>query len=361
MTGMKVVDMHCDTISRLWEEKRGSLRENPFQLSLKKMRQGDYLLQNFALFVHIGHTEDPWGQLQELYQVYLRELEANRERIAPVLTFSDIEKNRREGRLSALLTVEEGAVCGGSLEKLRRLYEMGVRMMTLTWNYPNELGAPNLKSSTPVKARADGDRAEAGKAEGTDTAGTAGAGREADEELPWWRIPDTRNGLTETGIAFVEEMQRLGMIVDVSHLSDAGFYDVCAHTRKPFAASHSNARAVCPWVRNLTDDMIRRLGERGGITGLNFCADFLTEVPAGTYNPGSLEAVVRHAKHITKVGGMEVLGLGSDFDGIEPNEALPTAAYLPRLAEALHDGGFTWDQTERILSGNVLRFYRDLL
>lgn len=113
----------------------------------------------------------------------------------------------------------------------------------------------------------------------------------------------------------------MGMIPDVSHLSDAGFYDVLALTRKPFVASHSNARSVCAHSRNLTDDMIRRLAERGGCMGLNFYTRFLAD-SAGKEKPDYLAAALEHAKHIVKVGGIEVLGLGSDFDGIDTNEAL---------------------------------------
>ena len=156
-------------------------------------------------------------------------------------------------------------------------------------------------------------------------------------------------------------MEELGMIPDVSHLSDAGFFDVLKVTKKPFVASHSNARSICPSVRNMTDEMIKSLGERGGVMGLNFYADFLEEKPDGVYNPGTLEAVVRHAKHIVKVGGIEILGLGSDFDGIETNEALPGAQSMGKLAEALLQSGFHESELDKILYGNVMRVYEECL
>ena len=152
-----------------------------------------------------------------------------------------------------MLTVEEGAVCKGSTGKLRHLYRLGVRMLTLTWNYPNELGWPNVKMPP-----------------------------EGSEEAPDFTVPDREHGLTETGFAFLSEMERLGMIVDVSHLSDAGFWDVARAAEKPFVASHSNARAVCHHVRNLNDEMIRALAEKGGVTGLNFCPSFLEAERAGS-------------------------------------------------------------------------------
>lgn len=332
---MKIVDMHCDTVSVLLEKERMgekvSLLENSGHFDLKRMKTAGYLLQNFALFVDKNNGADPWEEVCALYEIYKRELQINESLIAPVLQYKDIAANQSAGKLSSLLTVEEGAVCKGELSKLHTLYDMGVRMLTLTWNYPNELGYPKS------------------------------------------------NGLTERGIEFVTEMERLGMIVDVSHLSDAGFYDVLANTRKPFVASHSNARAVLPCVRNMTDDMIRKLSERGGCMGLNFCVDFLTECGRNGGKPDRidiLEAVLHHARHIVDVGGIEVLGLGSDFDGIGLNEALPGVESMEILWETLQKGtpagaascgvlsvgqGFTSSELDKIFCENVLRVYCDTL
>lgn len=175
---------------------------------------------------------------------------------------------------------------------------------------------------------------------------------------PDFTKPQTKKGLTDFGIAVVERMQQLGMIVDVSHLSDAGFWDVVCHAKKPFAASHSNAREICGHVRNLSDDMIRALAEKGGVTGLNFCPDFLN---ARAGYKGAIEDVVRHAKHIVNAGGYECLGLGSDFDGIPTHAELTGADQMPLLDEAFQKAGFSASQREKIFSGNVLRLYRDTL
>lgn len=348
---MKTVDMHCDTISALLRKKRAQeaaeLRKNNCHIDIQKMRKGNYLLQNFALFVNLGACEDPWREVQELFRFYEQEMLKNRDAIAPALSFADIEKNRSEGRVSALLTVEEGGVCGGDLEKLRMLYRQGVRMMALSWNYPNELGSPNLDSRRGEKLR------EAAKDQ------TSYEAKQA--ILSYLNTPNVTDGLTETGILFVQEMERMGMIVDVSHMSDAGFYDVLTYTRKPFVASHSNAREICPCARNLSDDMIRRLAERGGVMGLNFCADFLTQVSPGEQNPGTIAAVVEHARHIAAMGGIECLGLGSDFDGIDTHAELTGADQMERLADALKKGGFTERELDKIFGGNVLRVYRKLL
>lgn len=326
---MRVIDMHCDTVGELFALRQqgldGTLRENQLHIDLKRMKGSGYMLQNFALFVQLKKADDPWERVCRLHELYEKELEENSDLIAPVYRFSNIAENERAGKMSALLTVEEGAVCKGEIEKLRELYRFGVRMLTLTWNYPNELGWPNFSK-----------------------------GKSHYE-------PNTTQGLTEQGREFVAEMETLGMIPDVSHLSDAGFYDVLEITKKPFVASHSNARAVCPWVRNMTDDMIKKLSERGGVMGLNFCADFLEKVPEGKKNPGTVAAVVRHAKHIANVGGVDVLGLGSDFDGIDTHEELPGAQSMERLWDALKQGGFTEEELDRIFWKNVLRVYEEVM
>ncbi len=364
---MKIVDMHCDTVSALYDKKsRGGqeeLRENGGHIDLLRMKKSGYLLQNFALFVELNRDGDPWERALRLYGYYREELEKNGELLAPVLGFSDIGRNEAQGKLSAMLTVEEGAVCEGETDKLRRLYDMGVRMLTLTWNFENELGCPNFTRA--LKERISAVRAEReALAEAGDTV-KAGQKHKELQELRFRELyetpPNVTGGLTEKGREFVSEMEELGMIPDVSHLSDAGFYDVLETAKKPFVASHSNARSICGCVRNLTDDMIRRLAERGGCTGLNFCADFLEQMPAGIPNPGTVSSVVRHARHIVRVGGIEVLGLGSDFDGIDTHAELPGAQSMGVLWEALRRGGFTEGQLDKIFCGNVLRVYGETL
>ncbi len=328
----KILDMHCDTISEIWKHRRAGgdcrLRSNELHVDLMRMKENGYLLQNFALFVQLRKCQiSPWQEVCEQLEVYRQELADNKDILAPVLRFEDIEENYSHGKLSAMLTVEEGAVCGGDCEKLRALYDAGVRMMTLSWNYPNELGWPNINL----------------------------------EEFLDIYTPDTSRGLTQKGREFVACMNEIGMIVDVSHMSDAGFYDVLDCSRKPFVASHSNAREVCGCARNLTDDMIRRLAKRGGCMGLNFCADFLERMPEGVRNPGTIRAVVKHARHIVNVGGIEVLGLGSDFDGIDTHEELTGVHKMGLLWDALHEAGFKSSEIDKIFSENVLRVYREIL
>ncbi|MBQ2802741.1 MAG: dipeptidase [Lachnospiraceae bacterium] len=347
---MKILDMHCDTIYALLERQRSgenpSLRQNTGHLDLVRMKESGYLLQNFALFVDSSCCEDTWDEVCALHALYKKEMEKNADLIAPVLEYRDIARNEALGKMSAMLTVEEGAVCQGDMSKLYQLYDMGVRMMTLTWNYPNEIGFPNLdgRASEEMRKQCVKKPKEAQKIY---------------EEFAY--TPNIQEGLTEFGRELVGEMERLGMIVDVSHLSDKGFYDVLECTRKPFVASHSNAREKCRFVRNLTDDMLCKLAERGGVTGLNYCPDFLTEKKYQDLNLGTIQAVVWHAKYIVEVAGIEVLGLGSDFDGIAGHEELKGAQSMELLWDAMHKAGFTQGQLDKIFYENALRVYRDSL
>lgn len=321
---MKVVDMHCDTIGELWKaEKAGktmSLRENGLHIDLEKMQKGDYLLQNFAMFVFLGRQRDPLENVLEMIDVYYRQLEQNKDLIAPVFSYEDIERNAAAGKMSAMLTIEEGAVCKGNPYVLRNLYRQGVRMLTLTWNFENEIGYPN----TIVKAE-DYD-------------------------------PSKKYGLKPDGIELVREMNRLGMIVDVSHLGDDGFWDVVKYSDKPFVASHSNSRSMCNHTRNLTDDMIRALADKGGVTGINFCGDFLNQ-----NGKSRVEDMVRHMKHIADVGGIGVLGLGTDYDGIDGDLELSDCSKMQLLAEEMEKQGFKPREVEAVFHGNVLNLYREVL
>lgn len=330
---MNVIDMHCDTLMALLERKRKGrsfeLRDQDTQVDLEKMKKSDYMLQNFAVFVDMSATENPLEEALRMIDLYYEQLEKNADMISPVLSYGDILANISVGKMSALLTLEEGGICKGEPEFLSILYRLGVRMMTLTWNYENELGFPNMNRSRKTAA---------------------------DHSHTYSIAYD--QGLKERGILFLEEMERLGMIIDVSHLSDAGFYDVLKYTKKPFVASHSNARSVCCAVRNLTDRMIRSLSERGGVTGINFCKDFL-----GTpeFGKNYLHQTVRQMKYLVKVGGEDFVGLGSDFDGIDPYSDLKDCLIMPKLADCMKKEGFSHTQIEKIFYKNVLRVYKELL
>ena len=227
---MKVVDMHCDTISAIHlQQKDGqsiSLKHNDLHLSLEKMQKGDYLLQNFAMFTPLNMTDDAWQYAHDLIDTFYHEVNQYPDLIGIVKNYQDIQDNIQKQRMSALLTLEEGAVVRNQIQHLQHYYDLGVRMITLTWNFSNGIGYPNFSMDDPNHG---------------------------------YHTCDNVHGLTEFGKAYVQECERLGIIIDVSHLSDAGFEDVYRLTTKPFVASHSNARSVCPHARNLTDEMILKL------------------------------------------------------------------------------------------------------
>lgn len=321
---MYTADMHCDTISKIYySQKKGereNLLSNSFQVDIKKMRKGQYMLQNFAVFVDIGEEKNPCQCAEEQIAVFEEEMKSNAEWIRPVCSVKDIEENWQKGKISAVLTLEEGEVCEGRLQKLEEFYQKGIRMMTFTWNYENSLA--------------------------------------------------TGDGLTEKGIAFLEKMEALGIVPDVSHLGDAGFYDVCRYSTKPFAASHSNARALCGHKRNLTDDMIRRIGEKGGVIGVNYYSLFLEET--AFYNSGEnaenkihhkgysrIKRIADHILYIRKKGGNGCAALGSDFDGIDCGLEMKDCSQIGLLQRELKKRGLTSREIEDIFYRNVLRLYKE--
>lgn len=328
-----IADMHCDTISNIVSAKRNGektgLRKNAFHVDLEKLKQAGCLVQNFAMFLHLKEVEHPFIACMEMIETYKKEISENADLIAEAFSYQDIVTNQKHGVMSALLTIEEGEAAMGSMENLHTFHECGVRMITLTWNFKNSIGYPNCLLP-------DGTRAPYG-------------------------IANTQQGLTDFGIDFVREMEQLGMLIDVSHLSDAGFYDVLRYTKKPFVASHSNARAVSPHVRNMTDDMIRELADRGGVMGLNFCPAFLDTEQNYEKAVGTMQMLMQQIKHIIHIAGEEVLGLGSDFDGISPHAQLKDASCFPLLSECMEQEGISNTVIEKIFYKNVLRVYREVL
>lgn len=316
---MKVIDMHCDTISALYHEKRinlesksvkfPTLRKNHLHIDLEKMVKGKYLAQNFALFINLRKEENSLEKCLKLVDLFYEEIEKNKDLIGLALNVADIKENEKLGKISGILTIEEGGVTRGDLCQLRNLYRLGVRMLTLTWNYENEIGYPS------------------------------------------------QNGLKKFGFEFIREMESLGMIIDVSHLSDNGVKDVLKYSKKPFVASHSNSRAICNHKRNLTDDLIRQMASKGCVIGINYYPPFLEEEAS----KGTIDSIISHIKHIINIAGTDCLGLGSDFDGFSDHGELQDASYLVKLAERLEDSGLSHKTIEKIFYKNVLNLYEEVL
>lgn len=313
---MKLLDLHCDTILRCVDEENGQygLGCNPFYIDIEKLKRAEAVGQFFAVYVDLKKYPDRLERCLALVDRFYLELSENSEAIRIASNYQELEHNMAQGKLSAFLCIEEGGAIQGKLENLRAFYRLGVRLITLTWNYPNEIGYPNFE----------------------------------------WTYAD--KGLTAFGEEVVREMNRLGMLIDVSHLSDQGFYDVARLSNQPFVASHSDARALVNNPRNLTNDMIRILAEKGGVTGINFECTFL-----GDSETGTIGDIVRHVKHIRKVGGVEVLAIGTDFDGTMNPVEMTDIGQMDRLVEELRKEGFSEGELEKIFYKNAIRVIKDVL
>ncbi len=313
-------DMHCDTITALYDKRKAGSKEtllcNSLQLDIQKMQTSGYLLQNFAVFLIKNKWENLCGEAMRRIDFFIEELEKNRDDIQQVISYNQILQNEKEGKISALLSLEGGEILEGNVDNLSAFHKKGVRMITLTWNFDNELGCCHLNKE--------------------------------------------EKGLSKLGMEVVEQMENLHMIPDLSHGSDALFTDVCKVAKKPFVASHSNARSVYNHSRNLSDDMIRMLAERGGIMGMNFYAGF-TSARSVRDSICYLEDILAHMKQVYKVGGIDCLALGSDFDGIDTEVEWQDASGMELLLHGMQRVGFTPSECDKIMRNNVLRLYRECL
>lgn len=313
-----LIDLHCDTIleCHLSNGKR-ELRSSDLCVDIEKMKRAGTLAQVFALYVDLKWKDNPMQNCMNLLDLFYNELEKNKDTISFAGSYEDIMNNKSEGKMSALLSIEEGGALNGSIANLRNFYRLGVRLITLLWNYPNQIGYPNFEF------------------------------KHKDE------------GLTEFGLEVVAEMNKLGMVIDVSHLSDQGFYDVAQHSKRPFVASHSNARACTMHERNLTDDMIKVLAEKGGVMGLNVESFFLNEgKPTALSTVGDM---VRHLKHIKNIGGIDVMAIGTDFDGTMHTSEIANIGEIEKLTDALKKSSFSEDEIEKIYYKNALRVIKEVL
>lgn len=324
---MKIADMHCDTIYSLLHKRRegkdDTLFQNILHMDLQKMRQAEYLLQNFALFVGQDECTDVYEEAKAEYAVFKEEIEKNSQWISQVFSYKGIENCRKDGKMAALLTIEEGEIFQGKMERLEEFYRCGARMVTLVWNYDNSLSTSAVHRA-PVTPR---------------------------------NYEGNRPGLTETGMEFVQQMEEMGIIPDVSHMSDAGIGDMLQITKKPFVASHSNARALCGHPRNLTDDFLKRMGERGCVIGTNFCSSFLRENAEFT----KTSWIADHILYMVNAAGIESVGLGTDFDGIECGLEMHDCSNMQQLGWELQKKGMAESEIDRVFFKNVLRLYQEVL
>ncbi len=298
-------DGHSDTISECTHQG-WSLRENEGHLDLIRLSRFQKAAQVFALFANAAKF--PAGTLftecQKQHDVFLTELAKNADMAVLCRTGAEIAGANAAGKAAALLSVEGAELLDCEPEKLETAAAWGVKLVNITWNHKNALSGANVEA--------------------------------------------TDSGLTDRGRAFAREAVRLGILLDVSHLSDPGFWDLAEMGLGPIVATHSNARALCGHPRNLTDDMFRAIRDSGGTAGFNLCDEFV----GGT---ASLDDAVRHIEHFLALGGEKTVSLGGDWDGCVLSCGWQGVQDLPQLWDALEKRGYDRPLLEDIFYNNWLR------
>lgn len=321
---ISLFDGHCDTIHHCWKTGEGMDRTSS-DLDLKRGGMYRRYCQFFAIFTLDGMTQgkegkDSWKNgvkseksavevYEEQYALFCRQMAEHSALVSHCRSGADARKAHEEGKIAAFLSVEGAHSLGCGLDKLREAYDRGVRAVNLTWNNPNLLSGTNCK--------------------------------------------ETDRGLSELGKAFVREMQRLGMLVDVSHLSDPGFWDVMEIAERPIMASHSNARAICPHPRNLTDEQFTAIIENQGVVGLNLCREFVG-------GREDIDALIGHLEHFLSLGGEKTVALGGDLDGCEPVEGISDVTGWVRLYERLLQKNYAESVLQDLFFNNLMRVVSDL-
>lgn len=297
---MKIADLHCDTLCTLTD----NMLEIDNKVSMVNLDNlNNMCLETFACFA--SYPDNPYQRVNNLLKTYHKMLETN-PTFVPVLNKADLAKPG----LKTLLSVEEGGALMGDFTVLDEFYQQGVRLITLTWNYKNEIASPNN-----VKEN----------------------------------IPNLQDGLTPFGVNLIKKMNELGIVIDISHLGDKGALEVLNLSQKPVIASHSNARSVCNHVRNLTDEMIKLIIQKKGFIGINFCKDFLTDK-----DEALVSDIIKHIDYIKSLGGIDVVGFGSDFDGISnDNIEMKDPSFFKAILAALYEHGYTEEETLKIAYKNA--------
>ncbi len=309
-----ICDAHIDTLSKMLRFGWDNLGEIPrdSHVTPRRLRQGGVGAAVFAIFTDkYERSLLPLNRALKMIDIAYSVAGQNSDWLELVTDSRGLTRAREKGKLSMILSIENGIVIGNDLLNLRTFHRLGVRLMSLTWNFRNQLGD--------------------------------GVGR-----------GNSRRGLAPFGREALREMERLGIIVDVSHLNERTFWHVVEATGSPVVATHSNAFSICRHPRNLTDPQIRAIAYRNGFVGLNFCNAFLSDS-----DKASIHDVVKHACHIAEVGGIKTVAIGSDFDGIVTGPVgLEHIGKMTKLIAALRKAGFSQADVEAISHKNILRVFR---
>ncbi len=305
---MDFFDLHCDTTTYAMRKERDFTDERlaiHFPVPSELCRH----TQCFAIF-----TPDSYrgSSAVEYYEKALRyfqkQLVKCPDYLEQVREFKDIDRLTNEGKTAAILTVEGGCVINGSLERLHKIQNDGVKMMTLTWNGENEIG---FGAPTPEK------------------------------------------GLKPFGLDTIKEMERIGMTIDIAHLSDKGIEDVFQTVGGAIVSSHSNLRSCCEHQRNLTEEQFKEIVHRKGLVGINFYKAFLNEEE----EKATLDDVVRHIERMLELGGEDTICMGSDYDGCDVVDGITMLNDIGNLYRKLRESGFSETLLAKIFWGNAYRFF----
>ena len=364
-----VIDTHADTPQRFLDDNFdiGSTDPKDFgHISLDKARAGNLRAEFFSIWVEPETNQGHFAQhtLDLIDSVY-EQAARHPDRMMLAFSVDDIERAHQQKKLAALMGIEGGHSIENDIHLLRDFYRLGVRYMTLSWSNTNEWADSSGDIDDPKVQH--------------------------------------HNGLTDFGKQIVMEMNRLGMMVDISHVADKTFWDTIAVTKSPVIASHSSARALCNAPRNMTDAMLRAVAKNGGVVDVNFFAGFLdqnywnavqiqkqeqeaatrayleklkVEGKQVTYADEDritrewmakiprppFTVLIDHIDHIAKVAGVDHVGLGSDFDGVSGATpvGMDSAADLPKITQALLDRGYSAEDIRKILGGNVMRVFKEV-
>ncbi|MEM2137351.1 MAG: dipeptidase [Candidatus Methanomethylicia archaeon] len=319
-----IIDGHCDTILHMFpragvpggSKPRSILtRSDVGHIDIPRLMEANVTCQFFALY-----TEPMYKPLKataralEMMAKFYEEVDRSEGKIIVVNNSKDIINAKADGKIAALISMEGAEPIQHNPITLRMFHKLGLRAISLTWNERNML--------------ADG----------------VGETR-------------TQSKITELGLNAMEEIRRLKILLDVSHLSDSCFWDLIENFKPPIIASHSNARSICNHRRNLTDEQLKILAERGGVAGINFATSFI--VSEGT---ATIDDVIKHIDHIINVAGIKHVGLGSDYDGISSTPiGLEDVSKLPNLTAKLLEHGYSKEDVKKILGENFLRVIREVI
>ncbi len=300
-------DAHCDTPVPVHYEK-ASLRKNDFHLDLERLSRFAPCAQVFSVCVR--HGETMIAETDDVLTTFTHELDANADLVALCRSAEDIDAAVREGKIAALLSIEGAEKINCSIMKLAGMYTRGVRIVHLTWNHDNALCGAAV---------------------------------------------DSGSGLTDQGRGFVRAAQSMGVALDMSHISERGFWDVLDIAEKPVLAGHSDSQALCGVKRNLSDKQFGALVHTGGVAGLNFCPNFLGM-------GRDIDAVVAHAEHYLELGGEKAVCLGGDLDGIsELPRGIAGVQSMDALYEAMLRKNWSEALVQDIFWGNLRAYFGRVL